>query len=401
MFCPQALTLPDIARAEYRVTVRNGDQPPASNLVWTRVIDTVQFGPGGGDFSYVGPCDADYPTNLVELELLGLWVSYDGGATLQQLDDTEFRNPAPEGSPVSMSFNCVENADTLVEFNLAIMRPARQGFFDIAVNFDDIFCSAKVDCSYPDKPIKLLHNPATGERDTTMVVAFACTTGQDDAGAAQQTWMYLSDAIITCADGSTYTLRPDLGPGNAGPVPDLVFQHGVYLGTELLADLDKCYWNMAIGIELAELAERDDCTLSIRGTASETLWPYGSSPDNTMWPYVNFNVNFREAAGLLECDQAQNPMDGPGSGVTTAYTDFVPEQFRYAMDCGTGTSTDVGSVRCVGNIPGLTGTSGAIAVVRAPENAVTVEVGSARSQTYSLPPEARLGTLCVPDPCCD
>lgn len=85
--------------------------------------------------------------------------------------------------PVTLSAECVENADTPVVFDLTIARPARQGFFDIGVTFDDVFCSAKLDCgASPDiaDDMLLLHDPRTGERATTAVLAFACSAGPRD-----------------------------------------------------------------------------------------------------------------------------------------------------------------------------------------------------------------------------
>jgi len=38
-----------------------------------------------------------------------------------------------------------------------VVRAANQGFFDVAVSFDDIFCAAKFDCENADHtPLELL-----------------------------------------------------------------------------------------------------------------------------------------------------------------------------------------------------------------------------------------------------
>src|SRR5690606_23447930 len=66
-------------------------------------------------------------------------------------------------------------------------RRAQQGFFDFAIEFDDIFCSAKLDCAP-----SLLHRP-DGSRGPTAIVAFACSGGKGD-----RTYMYSSDLVLSC-----------------------------------------------------------------------------------------------------------------------------------------------------------------------------------------------------------
>jgi hypothetical protein len=87
-----------------------------------------------------------------------------------------------------------------VTFNFTIMGQADQGFFDVAVNFDAIFCSAKVDCTYDDAgndPIELLHDPATGERTQTAVIGIACSAGP---GNDVDTAILLNDIRLYCGD---------------------------------------------------------------------------------------------------------------------------------------------------------------------------------------------------------
>jgi len=196
------LTLPGIARACYDVLVQNG----LGETVWARGVfgqqwpeDTTtlcstQFGNGaGGDISYVGPCDADQPSHTVTLSVDGL---YDVSGN----DIGEYVNPCPPNTPCTLPVLCAENADTPVTFNFTIMRAANQGFFDVAVNFDNIFCSAKVDCTYDTEgtePIELLFDPATGERIQTAVVGFACTAGP---GTDASTTLMMNDLRVTCGD---------------------------------------------------------------------------------------------------------------------------------------------------------------------------------------------------------
>ncbi len=198
------LTLPGLGDACYDVEVRN----QANQIVWSRgdfnvqhpadptALCATQFGNGsGGDISYVGPCDADSPAHAVHLAVDTL---YD--ATNQPLAD--WQNPCPGIAPCKLNVTCEENADTPVSFNLTIMRAAQQGFFDVAVNFDAIFCSAKVDCTYDaagNEPIELLHDPATGERVQTAVIGLACSAGP---GSDVDTALMMSDVRVYCGETS-------------------------------------------------------------------------------------------------------------------------------------------------------------------------------------------------------
>lgn len=190
------LELPGVGRVCYDLAVENGD----TETVWSKGDpgltsadgddDTVcsdQYGNGaGGDVTYIGTCDASAPDHTVRL-----WVDTlesTGGAAL-----TDWVDPCPD-TGCALEVTCVENADTLVEFDITIMRRAQQGFFDVAVNFEDIFCSAKVDCTYDDAgedPIELLFRD--GERAQTAVIGFACS-----AGANESTHLLVSTPTVTC-----------------------------------------------------------------------------------------------------------------------------------------------------------------------------------------------------------
>ncbi|MFT7582300.1 MAG: hypothetical protein ACI9MR_003982, partial [Myxococcota bacterium] len=133
--------------------VQNADYANGSPL-----ICATQFGNGpGGDWSYIAPCDAsdDARSHTVTIWLDTLDVT--GPATPLSPGD-DYHDPCPTGCALPVT--CTENADTPVNFNITVMRTAGQGFFDIAVSFDDVFCSAKLDCAYgPDDPIELLFDP--------------------------------------------------------------------------------------------------------------------------------------------------------------------------------------------------------------------------------------------------
>ncbi|MBL8783494.1 MAG: hypothetical protein JNJ59_01230 [Deltaproteobacteria bacterium] len=236
------------------------------------------------------------------------------------------------------------------------MRDAEQGFFDIAVNFEDIFCSAKFDTCYaatetsPERPIELLFGyPTAGgslERGHTGVLALACTGGPN---AGDDTHLYLNPIKITCpgANGATtITLDPSAGPGNVYPTPGTfdsgsVWQYAVYEGQEQLncdgLSCDKAYWNVAIGLEGLPAG----CTLATEATATAGALAYGQLEANASYPIIKFNdIVLTGDQGVL-C--SQNPLGSPG--VDTEYKDIGDTaSFGNELTQGTGLTVDTHTV---------------------------------------------------------
>ncbi len=381
------LELPGIFDACYGITVDNGTE-----TVWSQAgVCASQYGDGIGSITYIGTCDADGGTpdnpvnNTVSLVLEALLVADENGtdgevddpATV--FDETEtdtlvhpgdFFNPCPDGTPCQLTRPCIENQDTLVEFNITVMRAARQGFFDIAVNFSDIFCSAKFDCAYPgegdngDQPIELLFT-ADGKRADTAVLGFACTSGEETALEAGETYLYMDDIRIECTDENGTVTSYDLetsaeanGPGNQyDPAVEgqVVFQYAIYQGAEFVEeDFRKYYWNVAIGFDMNAMAGLD-CNLTTKATASDEHEDGGQGlPFNevanetipgTTYPYLVWEINLNEGGGdRLSCGQ-NAPTTRPfatsffaTSGLFVEYTE-LPDGTVEFDNCGTGDET--------------------------------------------------------------
>ncbi|HRE89324.1 MAG TPA: IPT/TIG domain-containing protein, partial [Myxococcota bacterium] len=322
------LTLSGVGRAVYTVTVANTSGP-----VWSRTIDSDQFGDGRGSVTYVGPCDASVPAHTVTVLLSAL---YDESDSL--IAATSYRNPTPAVVPAT----CAPNADTLVPINLTIMRDAQQGFFDIAVNFDDIFCSAKLDCEGDlGQDLKLLHRPGGGPRDTTLVLGFACTGGP---GQSVDTHLYLDDLEITCTNaGFAATVDPSGGPGNVTPVVNtggLLFGAAVYRGDEDI--VSKAYWNVALGLN--KPAAAGTCTLRTRASASDGPLEDNTTPNFTAYPFVEWDLEIL-AAGARTC--TKHPIGSPE--VAPAYTPIAAtgRAFDHGYRRGsTGVVTPEGCTDC-------------------------------------------------------
>jgi hypothetical protein len=336
------LELPGISDACYGVRVTT--QPfGAGDLVWERTganaLCATRFGNGpGGDVSYVGPCDADAATDHgVSLVLESLY-DEDGQP---MVEDVDFQNPCKASEPCHLEVACQENADTPVTFNLTIMRPAKQGFFDIAVNFEDIFCSAKFDCQYENgDDIRLLHHTVTKERGSTVVLGVACT-----AGPGTDTHLYMSHVDILCERAGfnnpvqyvTFYVDPVDGPGNvtsaaqqssAPQIPnELLFQAAVYEGFEHLSEggegLGKRYWNIAMGIiegenknlgagpALGLQGDLVNCRVHVHATAHNGPMANpdhgaGATPDGT-YPFLHLYDVPLNTTGELSC--TNHPLD--------------------------------------------------------------------------------------------
>jgi|GEM_PF-1398206 len=313
------LTLGSVDDATWRLTVANAGGDP----VWTRDITADAYGDGAGSVSYVGPCDADGspPDNTVTVELLELRAA--GGAVIPE---STYMIPPP----ATRTVRCVEGADVAVDFDITVARAAQQGFFDFAISFDDIFCSAKVDCVDA-----LLHQPGGG-RGPTAVVALACTADT----AADDTWLYLDDLQIDCT-GRSATVDPSAGPGNlvegegftqsASPV---LYGAQVTRGAEQLG-FGKLYWNVLLGLETGAAS----CQLTTAATAHAGAFADGTgTPAGSTWPYIDFDVTLTDGGGAMSCDN--HGLNAAGSGVAVTYTPSdTPKTFGYSYDGAVASAT--------------------------------------------------------------
>ena len=313
------LSLEGVADARYTLTVTNAGAG-GGDVVWSRTLTSSRFGDGAGSLSYVGPCDASTGTNSVLLTVDALFAP--GGA---EIDASTYQNPTTAG-PLTQAFVCREDADVAVSFDITIARRAQQGFFDIAMSIDDLFCSAKFDCQLPGGgPIELLFN-ASGQRDDTAVLAFACT-----GGAGSDTHLYLSDLDVDCAGVHT-SIDPSLGPGRlslvagSGIPTARIFDALVTRGEEALGDYHKLYWNTAIG-----LTDVAGCTLAATGTVSDGPLVNQTTPVGATWPLVQWDVAFDTCT--------RHALGGADDVVSIQYSGLAGEPFAHVYSAATLTLT--------------------------------------------------------------
>ncbi|MCA9515435.1 MAG: hypothetical protein KC635_10860 [Myxococcales bacterium] len=312
-----ALSLPGVHDAVWDLRVATGAS--AETTVVTKRLTASGYGDGVASASYVAPCDASaVGDNTVELRLIGIY-----NATVA--DAGAYGDPAPGGKLdavdpglLAKKATCAPNGDTPVRFDVAVMRPANQGFFDVAVSFEDVFCSAKYDCD--GEP--LLYDGAA--RGATHVLGLACSAG---ATADAATRLHLTNVTVDCGVNGVATVDPASGTGNlctsgatascAPRVTDpsgLLFQAAVFQGVDDLPGQDVRYWNVALGVATASL---DACTVRARATADDGS--LGDEPvavaAGAVYPYIDW------AVPLVGCP-ASFPVatDGSAAPVAVAYT---------------------------------------------------------------------------------
>jgi len=366
----------------YGIAVENAAD---DTVVYLPGICSGQYGNGaGGDIAYVAPCDASGGgSSTVTLWLEEIRIAdtdagaVDGHADYDIEDPDSYINPCGfDASKLDIDFDndgdddvtadtnsddfvcqktnviCKENEDVQVAFNLTVMRSAQQGFFDIIVDFEDIFCSAKLDTCYVDAdgappgvgaPIQLLLD-GDGTRDDTAVIALACSTGADATGDLVSTKLHMTRIALTC-DGNTYYLSPGTdgthpaGNRTATTTGAETVRYALYTGDEALAcdglgggSCNSSYWNLAINLEDLEEGTLSNCTVSFDATATGdglTIANGNQFMDGTTaavgvtYPGIHFTEQIL-AGGASTCDY--NPLNGPNSdigatssGVTTVY----------------------------------------------------------------------------------
>ncbi|MCA9517220.1 MAG: calcium-binding EGF-like domain-containing protein, partial [Myxococcales bacterium] len=307
------LALDGVTDAEYAVTVTNG-AGGAGALVWSRTLRASAYGDGRGALAYVGPCDATTGgTNSVTVELLRLWDGAD------EVPPTSYKNPGP----LTKDAACAPNTDSAVTFDVTLARAASQGFFDVAIAFEDVFCSAKLDCERDGgADLDLLFRP-DGPRDMTAVLGFACASR-----SGGPLYLYMDDVVIDCAG---YDLDARVDPSGLGNVAldagrnanadHYLFGASVFRGRN--DETGVAFWNVSFGLDEARFGAAQSCRLTTRATASSDAFPQEPDgfplPAGTVWPVVTWDVELSDAGGR-RCHEQQVDVDG--SGVATTYLGY-------------------------------------------------------------------------------
>ncbi|HRE88612.1 MAG TPA: hypothetical protein PK095_05675 [Myxococcota bacterium] len=270
------LNLTNISNACYEILIENaalgaagvGVRGGANDVLLLPSVCSADYGNiQGGDITYIAPCDASFTTDIGPQDgrqnsSVTVWPTLVGPAEGSWVNPCNTDADADiEGCQIFV--DCRPNADTFVEFNFTIMRDAQQGFFDVAVNFEDVFCSAKLDSCYANgavattcadaNKINLLHNATGTTRQHTAVAAFACT-----AGPGKESALLIGKPSVTCGT-TTFALDLSKDGNDTVTVDGKTLRYAVYKGKELLTCDDastqgtvescgKVYLNYAINI---------------------------------------------------------------------------------------------------------------------------------------------------------
>ena len=342
----------------------SNDQAPDTSTICSGV-----YGNGrGGDITYVGTCDEASDSDLDPLNgvqnRVTVWI--DGLYNEEGMADVgDWRDPCPNQG-CQLNVNCEENTDSPAEFSFTIMRAAQQGFFDIAVDFQDVFCSAKFDTCYlnaegaqDDEPIVLLHG-ADNVRDWTGVFGFACTAGADTQTRSVETNLLYSEITVRCGE-NTFRIDPTVAPGNASASGTLgeTLHYGIYRGTEQLKcdglRCNKVYWNLAVSLEdLEQLG--GGCSLAFEATVNDNNVGFEQglpTAGGLSYPYVVVATDLTQGGDAF-CQA--NPLNS-GTSVRTEYRGNLAGQTRPVTMCyqyngvlATATGAEVGCSTFITNV---------------------------------------------------
>jgi hypothetical protein len=286
-----SLDLPDVTSALYTLSVRN----LSGQTIAAVTIDSADYGNGQGSATYITPCDADPNEQPNQVT-----------ATLVQLFAGNTPVSATMPPPIVRPVTCLANRDTSVELDFTVVRSAQQGFFDIKATVEDIFCSAKLDCSTDYTP-----NAAT-----TVVIGFACGAG---APADVDTFLYMSDILVDCGLLGQAIIHPEgdgyVSPGNITDTDpnNLITGVRVYRGPQQLNALDALYWNVTFGI--TSWGATADCSVSLQATATDgsvALGPTYTAPYLTAanYPQVEWDVPITQDAAVVCSNHPVNGANG-------------------------------------------------------------------------------------------
>lgn len=304
-----ALSVEGVDAACYKVTVTYDDPAETEPVtLWTKEnicsksaldLDVFEdYGSGAtGGILYVAPC-VDDPTaspkaNHVTIELTGI---FDGeGAAL-----TDWV-PPPAFTTDAL---CTADHDTRVDASFNVIREAHQGFIDLKVRMNDVYCSAKVDCQ-SDLYYPAGTSPETSSGDT-VVVALTC-----DSGDGTFTNLYADRIGLTC-DGATVWIDPGWGLGTSGE------DDGFVTGAMVFGGIDDqgtaSYWNTAIAIDPSGRSHCEVTHLRMTGAPADPDFDfddYGTYPVITLADSGTAPLVFVDG-GVFGCE---NPL---GNGVLAA-----------------------------------------------------------------------------------
>lgn len=188
------------------------------------------------------------------------------------------------------------------EFQKALMDFAALGPADrvaVTVNFEDVFCSARLDTISDAGPLMRLY--VGGTRVRTAVLGVACTGGVDDNATA----VYAQPIKVDCTTGTasgTARLDPGKIPEGmqtaTGPVTGWSIQRGAEALNCGAGSCRKVFWNVALALN----DNAKTCTVTTKFTSSGT--DAGNDGLEVTGPSLDSNGTCFDADGDGDCIDA-------------------------------------------------------------------------------------------------
>jgi hypothetical protein len=194
------------------------------------------------------------------------------------------------------------------EFQKALMDFAALGEADrfaLAVHFEDVFCSARLDTISDSGPLMRLY--VGGTRVRTAVLGVACTGGVDDNATA----VYAQPIEVDCTTGAaagTARLDPGKTPEGmqtaTGPVTGWSIQRGAEALNCGASSCKKVFWNVALALD----DNAKTCTVMTKFAASGT--DANATGLSVVEPGLDGNGTCFDADGDGDCTDAGEQSEG-------------------------------------------------------------------------------------------
>ncbi len=358
---------------------------------------------GGGSIRWVGSCDAQDAADTDPNGRAGvqnavtLW--FDGIYNVAKTAETAGVYDPCGTAGCTLEFDCIANADTLAEFNFTVIRDAENGFFDIAVRFDNIYCASKYDDCYSNNQDITLFSDDDGDHKTG-VYALACT-----APLGSDVDLHYGNLAVVCS-GFTFPINPNVSARtDAASVPAGhsltydVFRDQTAVNCDddtvdppVTGNCNGLFWN--ISFDLTDLEGLGTCTLAFSATATNGTGSFvdglPTNPGST-YPYIDVDATI---TGGDACQQ--NPLNGDGSAVVTNYHgDFGLAAVAMCFTYDGSTTTTTGNSTCSA-LPQAAPLGNVLRAYSAPCNPDAALYPEDSFYAHDSPIECGAGEVCIP-----
>ena len=170
-----------------------------------------------------------------------------------------------------------------------------------------------------------------------------------------------------------------------------MFEHAIYRDAEDFTTVDKCFWNLALGLNPAALGP--NCRFEATASAGSEPLDELIGGAGVVYPILRWDVPLTDGAGQLAC--GEHPLNVAGSGVSTAYVPGSALRFETFAGCGEDPAPLGESLACA---PALGG--GPLTVRADSQGRFFASYGGQEVGPLNLPSGTVLADSCCVDACC-